>query len=277
MQNKNKRLINDKTASCIYKSDAVLLMLHQKLLTITFLKTIMSNTRIHYLQHVPYEGLGAIHTWISENSYTLTQTRFFKNESLPDPDDFDLLIVMGGPMSVNDEQDYDWLIKEKAFIRKSIEKNKSVLGICLGAQLIASAMGAKVYPHPEKEIGWFPLENARGADHDTPFFLTDKQLTVFHWHGETFDLPKGSLHLYRSHACENQGFLLKTNVLGLQFHFEATIESVAAMAHHGHEEIAEGGKYVQSSAKITAPNNFYQPSHQKLYPILDYLIKQSTN
>jgi len=82
----------------------------------------MNNARIHLLQHVPYEGPGAIHNWISENNCTLTLTRFFKQDSLPGPDDFDLLNIMGGPMKVNDEQDYEWPVKEKAYIRESIEK-----------------------------------------------------------------------------------------------------------------------------------------------------------
>ncbi len=235
----------------------------------------MKKTRIHFLQHVPYEGLGAINYWIKENRLQLTQTRFFNNDPLPDPENFDMLIIMGGPMSVNDENAYPWLGEEKAFIRKSIEHHKSVLGICLGAQLISSALGAKVYPHSEKEIGWFPVENVDPPNLKTPFLLDNKHLTVFHWHGETFDLPKDSQLLYRSQMCKNQGFLLKTNILGLQFHFEATPDSVQEMAQHGNEEIAAGGNYVQTINEITTVNSYFNSSHQILYRILDYLAKKS--
>ena len=112
--------------------------------------------KAHYLQHVPFEGLGSIETWLQSIRAAVSVTKFFEDPTLPDPDNLDLLVVMGGPMSVNDEQKFPWLAAEKEFIRKAIEKDKAVIGICLGAQLIAGAMGAAVYPNKEKEIGWFP-------------------------------------------------------------------------------------------------------------------------
>ena len=100
--------------------------------------------RAHFLQHVPFEGLGSIESWLHANGYQISATRLFDSEALPSLDEIDLLIAMGGPMSVNDEQEYPWLTTEKEFVRDAIHSGKPVLGICLGAQLIAAALGARV-------------------------------------------------------------------------------------------------------------------------------------
>ena len=123
--------------------------------------------RAHYLQHVAFEGLGSIAAWLRGAGYTITGTKLFEDPLLwPDIDAIDLLIAMGGPMSVNDEDRFAWLVREKRFIRRAIDAGKPVLGVCLGAQLIASAMGAQVYRNGDREIGWFPVMDAapsRGA------------------------------------------------------------------------------------------------------------------
>jgi GMP synthase-like glutamine amidotransferase len=109
--------------------------------------------RAHYFQHVPFEGLGSIEPWLEEASYEITCTKFFDSTALPDLSSIDLLIVMGGPMSVNDEEKFPWIVTEKQFIREAIKSEKSVLGICVGAQLIASSMGSIGFQNAEKEIG----------------------------------------------------------------------------------------------------------------------------
>ena len=111
--------------------------------------------RIHYFQHVPFEGLGSIEDWIRSEGYDLFSTRFYRNDPLPELDRIDWLIVMGGPMGANDDHIYPWLAAEKKFIGEAIKKGVRILGICLGAQLIASVLGARVYPNAHKEIGWF--------------------------------------------------------------------------------------------------------------------------
>ena len=111
----------------------------------------------HVFQHVPFEGLGSIGPWLEARRAVVTVTRFFEDAVLPEAEGLDLLIVMGGPMSVNDEKLYPWLIAEKRFIAQAILRGKAVLGVCLGAQLIAAALGARIYPNGEKEIGWFPV------------------------------------------------------------------------------------------------------------------------
>jgi GMP synthase-like glutamine amidotransferase len=108
--------------------------------------------RAHYLQHVPFEGLGSIESWLKAAGYAITQTRWYEPADLPAPEELDLLVVMGGPMSVNDEAAYPWLVEEKRFIRRVIEAGRSVLGVCPGAQLIASSLGARVYPNRPRYV-----------------------------------------------------------------------------------------------------------------------------
>jgi GMP synthase-like glutamine amidotransferase len=225
--------------------------------------------RAHYLQHVPFEGLGMIEPWLKSEGYELTNTRFYESAVFPDPKDVDLLIVLGGPMSVNDEVESPWLVEEKLFIRMCIEEKKSVLGICLGAQLIASSMGARVYPNHVKEFGWFPVEGMPSLDGKTFCFLPSQE--VFHWHGETFDLPAGALHLARSEGCENQAFQLGRSVIGLQFHLETTHESVQEIVSHCRAELIPS-KYVQSEKLILAAGpEKYEAIHRLMVKILCYL------
>ena len=226
--------------------------------------------RAHYLQHVPFEGLGSIESWLGNNGFSITSTRFFDTPVLPHIEDIDLLIVMGGPMSVNDEKEYPWLVTEKAFIRDTIESGKPVLGICLGAQLIAAAMGAEVYPNPEKEIGWFPIERV-SADNGETFVFPDETV-VFHWHGETFSLPEGAVQLARSTACENQAFQLGNNVIGLQFHLETTPDSAQAIVQSCRAELIDK-RCIQSEREIlSVPNTYYRSINALMTDILDYVL-----
>ncbi len=231
--------------------------------------------RAHYLQHVPFEGLGSIGPWLESAGYQITTTKFYESTSLPDLDQVDLLIVMGGPMSVNDEDRFPWLRIEKQFIRKSIESGKAVLGICLGAQLIVSAMGESVYPNRRKEIGWFPIQ---GIDHQQEsVFHFPPSIEVFHWHGETFDLPDGAVLLARSEACENQAFQLGKTVIGLQFHLETTPESASEIVTKCREEISPS-KFVQPEAAILdQPPKKYQAINKLMAKILVFLTDKYTS
>ncbi|MEA5097858.1 MAG: type 1 glutamine amidotransferase, partial [Burkholderiaceae bacterium] len=152
-----------------------------------------------------------------------------------------------------------------------VERDKAVLGICLGAQLIANAFGAKVYPNRQKEIGWFPIENL--AD-DTALFRFPPLATVFHWHGETFDLPSAAVRLARSAACENQAFQLGSKVIGLQFHLETTLESADAIITHCLNELT-AGEYVQDEPTLrAAPFSAYRDVNRIMATLLDYLTRQ---
>ena len=222
------------------------------------------------MQHVPFEGLGSIETWLQSMRADVTVTKFFENPALPDVDDLDLLVIMGGPMSVNDETDYPWLVAEKEFIREAIERDKAVIGICLGAQLIARAIGAAVRPNGTKEIGWFPI-TAEPASYTEDIFPFPQELLVFHWHGETFDLPDGAMRLARSAACENQAFQLGGRVIGLQFHLETTLEAARDIVHHCRDEL-QPSHYVQSAAEILGvEDSNYTAINTWMDKILQYL------
>ena len=225
--------------------------------------------RAHYLQHVPFEGLGSIEPWLRAAGYEITNTRFFESTRLPDINEVDLFIVMGGPMSVNDEAELPWLVQEKHFIRSAIQAGKSVLGVCLGAQLIANAMGARVYRNGEKEIGWFPVQGYSTVDSSS--FRFPPSVEAFHWHGETFDLPSGAVRLGGSEGCENQAFQLGQSVIGLQFHLEATPESAREIVSHCRAELLPS-KYVQSETAILAATpEKYRVINNLMVDILSYL------
>lgn len=204
--------------------------------------------RVHYLQHVPFEGLGYIEDWITKNNYRLSETRLYDNPNFPALESFDMLVIMGGPMGTYEEGKYSWLKDEKAFVRKAIDAGKIVVGVCLGSQIIASVLGAAVYPNKEKEIGWLPITFT--DDFARNLFESEGEAsTVFQWHGDTFDLPKGARLLASSEACVNQAFLYKEKVLGIQFHLEVTQESFTDMLDNGLDELKEG-KYIQSETFI---------------------------
>lgn len=204
--------------------------------------------KIHWFQHVLFEGLGAIEGWLLARGHTLTCTRFYAGELAPATvDDFDWLIVMGGPMNVYQYRDHPWLRGEKRVIRDAVAANKRVLGVCLGAQLIADALGGKVYQNDQKEIGWFPVTAVpEGAE--SPFMFPE-QVVVFHWHGDTFALPPGGVWLARSEACEHQAFAIGTRVLGLQFHMEMRPADLARITAECANELTPA-PYVQSASEI---------------------------
>lgn len=204
---------------------------------------------IHYFQHVPFEGLGSIEAWAEKPGNTITATRFYEDHRLPFIDLFDMLIVLGGPMGANDEDKYSWMRAEKKMIENAIRKDKIVLGICLGAQLIADVLGAKVYPNKEKEIGWFPIRFTELSKGNKLMEKVPEQLTPFHWHGDTFDLPSGASHLAESDACLYQAYSYGRNVLGLQFHLEATVDSVQQFVKAGENELVKA-RYIQTKEEI---------------------------
>lgn len=227
----------------------------------------------HYFQHVPFEGLGSIESWLQTAGFEITNTQFYESSELPYLNEIDLLIIMGGPMSVNDEDEFPWLILEKKFIRDIIESGKPVLGICLGAQLIASALGAEVYPNPVKEIGWLPVQAASSIDASA--FSFPPSMEVFHWHGETFDLPPGATLIARSEGCENQAFQIGTSVIGLQFHLETTLKSAREIVSNCRDELIPS-KYVQTEEEILSVSpESYDSINQLMGNILSFLQRSN--
>lgn len=228
--------------------------------------------KAHYLQHVPFEGLGSIESWLRRGGHGITATRLYDSPAFADISEFDLLIVMGGPMSVDEENKHRWLTKEKQFIRDAIAAKKSVLGICLGAQLIASALGTRVFRNKHKEIGWFPIKGARPSV-DSIFTFPD-ELEVFHWHGDTFELPELSVRLAESEACANQAFQIGRNVIGLQFHLETTPESARQIISNCRGDLRPS-RYVQSEAELLgATDTKYEAINAVMNDVLVYLSEK---
>lgn len=228
--------------------------------------------RIHALQHVAFEGIGHIGAWIAAQGHQLSLTRLDANEALPAVDDFDRLIIMGGPMNIYQEARYPWLRAEKALIRAAIAAGKSAIGICLGAQLLSDALGSPVFAGQEKEIGWLPIRLTEAGKSTGLLADLPEQITVFHWHGDTFAIPEGAVHLAESEGCRSQAFLYDHRILGLQFHLESTPETVAAILAHCGEELQASGPFIQAAAEIVAVSpDHYCRINSLLETLLDRL------
>ncbi len=222
--------------------------------------------RVHFIQHVLFESPGSLLDWAGDQEHEVTFTRIFEIPVFPSVDDIDLLVIMGGPMSVYEEEKYGWLKDEKSFIRSVIESGKKVLGICLGSQLVAEVLGAKVYPNKEKEIGWWrvkkmAVDTISKQRTSIEFRVTNgmpEEFTSFHWHSDTFDIPGGATHLFSSRGCANQGFLYGSKIAALQFHTEITEELLVGMIEKGRSELV-AKSFVQSEQVIRTKASVYLP------------------
>ena len=231
--------------------------------------------RVHWIQHVPFEGLGSIETWLDGRRATVSSSRMYeRGAALPRARDVDFLIVMGGPMSVNDEAVHSWLREEKRLIAEAVDAGRAVLGVCLGAQLIASAMGAAVRRGAEAEIGWFPVESTALTAQRGLAGILPARAEVFHWHGETFDLPPGAVHLARSEACENQAFSIGDRVLGMQFHLETTPAAARALVENCPADLVPG-RYIQKEGEILAPPRRFERINGLMAAALDALAPRA--
>jgi len=228
--------------------------------------------RIQIFQHVEFEGPALIGDWAAQNKHHITLTRFFAGDALPEIGSFDLLIVLGGPMGVYDVEQYPWLEKEIDFIREVLNRKVPIFGICLGAQLIAAALGAKVYQGGYKEIGWFPLTILKGNFPSEVHNHIPAEPVVFHWHGDTFDLPENSKVMASSTATPHQAFIFNDNVIGLQFHLETTEQAVKNLLEHVGNEVVEG-RYIQTPEQMLATQQYIEDNRKFLDAILDYLSK----
>lgn len=230
--------------------------------------------RIHCLQHLKNDTLGNIGTWIARKEHRLTKTLLYEDAFFPAPEEFDLLLIMGGTMSVYQEGEYPWLKTEKEFVKKTIGTGKPVLGSCFGAQMIADVLGGKVTKNLYKEIGWHTVRAMEGKNlseiknSKLPSCMFS-EFTGFMWHGDTFEIPAGAMKLFESEACPNQGFIYNGKVLGLQFHPEADRQWVRNLIRDsGHDLVP--GKYIQSEKEIYIQESFFESSRNLAFSLMDW-------
>lgn len=222
--------------------------------------------RIHGLQHVPHEGLGSTEEWAYDHGHSVSFTRLYEGQQLPAPTAFDALFVMGGPMNIYQEAKYPWLAPEKAFIREVVEAGTPVAGICLGAQLIADALGGAVVSNGQQEIGWFSITPV-GAVPELLRPLVDGPQEAFHWHGDRFEPPPGARLFAASDACPHQGFTIGDTVVGFQFHPEIT-DAVATAFITADSPLPEG-PFVQSAAEMLADPSRFDAQQARWFAFLD--------
>lgn len=230
--------------------------------------------KVHYLQHVSFENLAYVETWLKTKKIAFSRTALYENRKLPDQNDFECLIVMGGPMGACDEDKFSWMKAEKIFIEQALRNNKIVIGICLGAQMIADVLGAKVYKNQFKEIGWFPVKKT--VESGTTIFdsLLPDEFYAFHWHGDTFDIPSGAIRFAESKACKNQGFIYNQKVFAFQFHLESTKESIEQLILNCGHELKESGDYIQDAGKIRKHFDYILDCNRFMGVFLESIIRK---
>ena len=187
----------------------------------------------------------------------------------------DALVIMGGPMGIYDYTENPWLRDEKSFIKQAIEAEKPVLGICLGAQLLADVLGAHVYDNGHREMGWYPVKVVR-TEENKPEFLRGlpEEITVFNWHSRTFDLPAGAVHLFRSEGCKNQGFIFNGRVVALQFHPEVHKERVESMIGRFGGELGNG-PFIQRKEEMLGQKEYLASTKEFMFTVLDRFEKMT--
>jgi GMP synthase-like glutamine amidotransferase len=213
--------------------------------------------RIHILQHEVFEEPGYILEWARAGGHEVNFTRFY--------------MLMGGPMGIYDENLYPWLIDEKKFIDQAIALQKKIVGVCLGSQLLANALGARVYRNPWKEIGFFEVMQT-GIPHPVIDNIPNR-FVAFHWHGDTFDLPAECSLLYSSEACKNQMFIWKNQLLGLQFHLEVTPSLLNLFLDHADNELQEKSPFIQPATEMQQKSYLLHETNSILGKILDNFVK----
>ncbi len=203
--------------------------------------------KVLVIQHVSYESSGILAPYLGKSGHKVSHLRLYQPNARFSKDLLknDLFVFMGGPMSVNEEEKFPFLINENRFILDLLDKNKAILGVCLGSQLLAKALGSKIYKAREKEIGWYDVDSTKAGLRDTCFKRLSRDvngnLRVFHWHGETFDLPKNAVLLAGSKSCPNQAFRYGRKAYAVQFHLEMNRPLINRWLKHGRKEILENG------------------------------------
>lgn len=222
--------------------------------------------RVNVLQHTPNEGPGSIKTWAEQNNFDFYIYHPETFGHLPKASETDLLVILGGPMSPNDDE--IWIKQERELITELLSQNKPIFGACFGAQQIAKSLRYQVLDAPYKEVGWAPV------------YLKNKQipgipakLTALHWHQQMFEVPKDAKLLFASDLVENQGFIYRDNVVGLQFHFEPEEDNLREIAINDQEYPLENNALHQDAEAIIE-HGVPQQNKDVMFKILDYIIKK---
>jgi GMP synthase-like glutamine amidotransferase len=224
--------------------------------------------RILCVRHVPFEGPGAIAGWAHKRGHTLTEA-YARRGELPDIDAFEMLVVLGGPMGADDAEAHPYLDAEKRLISEAAEAGRLVLGVCLGAQLTAAALGGRVFRNPEREIGFFPVTLTTAGRREQVFKGWPETFMAGHWHGDTFEPPDGSAVAAVSQACMRQAFATRGGrVVGLQFHLEWTEDSIARLIDACGDDLAPGA-HVQTADQLTGHPEVLTGARELLGVLLD--------
>jgi GMP synthase-like glutamine amidotransferase len=231
--------------------------------------------KVHIVQHVSFEGPGAIADWAGERGYAVTRTLAPRIASLP-MIETDLLVIMGGPMGANDDASHPWLFDEMRAIAAAIEAGTPVLGICLGAQLVARVLGARVTRNPEPEVGWHEVVRTLEGASDPVFGGAPDRLIVGHWHGDTFGIPEAAVRTLGSEACANQAFSAEGGrVVGLQCHLEWRAEDVAALVSECGDDLRPGRWVCDPRAFIAGEAEHGGAARSILHALLDAIVARN--
>lgn len=219
--------------------------------------------RINVLQHTPNEGPGTIAEWARDNGHEMYVYHPYQFNILPTIEQTDLLVILGGPMSPND--DLAWIQEERKLINQMFREHKPMFGACFGAQQIAKTAGAAIVAAPHKEVGWAPVYRQSEIISGIP-----EQITALHWHQEMFELPRTATLLFSSDLVANQGFLMNNNVIGLQFHFEQTIENVREIAINDCQYPLDNNDLRQTAPEIIS-HGVPAGNKRVMYRLLDFI------
>lgn len=224
--------------------------------------------RFHWLQNVAFEDAAHVGVWAGQHGYDVTGTQLHAGQSLSEVGNIDALAIMGGPMNIYQHRDYPWLPDEKRFIERAIRLGIPVVGVCLGAQLIADVLGAKVTQNAQIEIGWFDVTRTPEAADSRIAKALPERFLAFHWHGDTFEIPSGATRLAQSEACANQAFSYAQHVLALQCHLDYSAESIEKMLAHCGNELVEA-PFIQGREQIAAHSAETESTREHLFALLD--------
>jgi GMP synthase-like glutamine amidotransferase len=212
------------------------------------------------LQHIAVEGPGALAPFLETRGWALETVALYAGARLPEnPRMYQAIIVMGGPMGVYDEAAYPFLREEHDFLKRAIAEDVPLLGICLGAQLLAKALGARVYRNPCKEIGWDTVDLTPAGRTDPLFAGITSPMRVFQWHGDAFELPAGATRLASSRRCLNQAFRYRDRLYGLLFHLELTPEIIRSWIATFQDELASVSDQVDAAQIVADIPRYLEP------------------